>query len=655
MDQLVEPARWPRAPRGFAPGVVGAAAVLLVAIVVGNLTGAAASRLDQFDFMPVASLTFTLVGALVVPREPRSPIGWLLLGIGGSSAVAVLGASYSTVSAMAWLYAWTPAVAYGLLPVVLLLFPDGRLLSRAWRPVVWFAAVAALAMTVPLAAAAWAEPRLLVDASEGSAPIATRIGFAAVVLGLLAAVGSLLVRWRRAGGDTRQQLKWLGFGAAFVPVGLGAQVLHVPGAWAIPAITVPGAIAVAILKYRLYDIDLFLNRSLVYATLTVLVIACYAAVVAALGAVFAGGEAWQRVVAVGVVAVAFAPLRDRVQRAANRLLYGDRDDPYAVLSRLSRRLESTVDPTTVLPQVAATVAEALQLPYVAIELNDGEGGHVVAGHGRRIGEPEAFDMTYQGRVVGRLLVSPRTAGEPFTGAERTLVEELARQAGLAARTVGLTADLQRSRERLVRSQEDERRRMRRDLHDGLGPALAGMTMQVGVARALLPTAPDRVEDLLGELEKQLQACVRDIRQLVDDLRPTALDRLGLVGAVRQRAAAFTSAGGGAAPVIEVHAPADLPELPAAVEVAAYRIATEAMTNVVRHAAARHATVRFDLDDGLVVEITDDGAGLPAVPRAGVGLASMRERTDELGGRLAVEQVPSGGTRVRAVLPLAVEQ
>lgn len=651
MSDLVDPVRPARAPRGFIPALVTAFALLLVAVVVGQLVGSAAEGIELVDFPAVAAVTFTLVGVLVVPRQPRNPIGWLCVAVGSSSAVAVLGASFSTYPPMAWLYAWLPAVAYGLLPLVLLLFPDGRLPSRSWRPVAWCAVVAMATTAVSVAV----DPTLLVDRSAPPEPSLTivlaQVGLVGVILSTAAAVVSLVVRWRRATGDTRQQLKWLGLGAAFIPVGLVAQAALVPGVWLVPATTVPAAAAVAMLRYRLYDVDLFLNRSLVYAMLTVVVVAMYVGVVTTLGAVFTGGENWQRLVAAGVVAVAFGPLREWLQKRVNRLLYGDRDDPYAVLSRLSRRLERAMDPASVLAQVAETVADALQLPYAAIELADGSaGGRPVVGHGRRVGEPEAFAMTYQGQVVGQLLVSPRSSAEPFTAAERTLVKDLARHAGLAARMVGLTADLQRSRERLVRSQEEERRRLRRDLHDGLGPALAGMTMQVGAARALLAVAPCRVEDLLGELEQQLQACVKEIRQIVDDLRPSTLDRMGLLRAIRHRAATFST---GSTLTVQLTAPDDLPELPAAVEVAAYRIATEALTNVVRHAAADHVTIRLALEGGLVVEVTDDGCGLPVCHQPGVGLTSMRERTDELGGTFLAERLPAGGSRICAVLPLAV--
>lgn len=643
------------AQRSFVPTLLVVCGLLLVAIVVGqvsNIAPAPNGPVGFFDFPVVAAMTFTLVGGLVVPHQPHNPIGWLFVAIGLSSALGVLAASFSGYRLLAWMSTWSPAVSYGLLPLALLVFPDGHLPSRTWRPVAWVAVVFLGVTVVGLSVAAWDDPALL--RRTDIMLWLNRVGLLGIIASMIAAVGSLGARWRHADGDTRQQLKWLGLGAAFIPVGIVLQLLSVPGMWLLAATTVPAAAAVAILKHRLYHIDLFLNRSLVYATLTLLVVGGYVGIVALLSTVFPTGSEWQRVVATGAIAMLFGPLRERVQHGVNRLLYGDRDDPYGVVSQLGRRLEQAVDPTAVLPQVAETVADALRLPYAAIELTDGANGkRLVARHGRRVGRPEAFVMTYQGHVVGRLLVTPRSPSQPFTTVERSLLEDLARQAGLAAHAVGLTADLQRSRERLVRSREEERRLLRRDLHDGLGPALAGMTMQVGAARALLADDPKQVEGVLGELEQQLQTCIREIRRLLDDLRPSVLDRLGLIGAIRHRSNAFTVGPGGSAIEITVITPDDLGELPAAVEVAAYRIATEAITNTVRHAAASHCNVRLTLERGLLVEVTDNGIGLPDRYQTGMGLISMRERTEELGGTFTAQRLPDGGSRVRALLPLTI--
>jgi signal transduction histidine kinase len=259
-------------------------------------------------------------------------------------------------------------------------------------------------------------------------------------------------------------------------------------------------------------------------------------------------------------------------------------------------------------------------------------------------------LLYQNQPVGVLVLGLRPGEDAFSAADRRLLGDLARQAGVAVSAVRLTDDLQRSRERLVSAREEERRRLRRDLHDGLGAQLAGLTVQTGVLRSLIARDPDAAAALAAELRGELKAAIADIRRLVHGLRPPALDELGLVGALQQLAERIGSEEGGVAVAVEV--PEDLPALPAAVEVAAYRIVSEALTNVVRHAGARAATVRLTAGpDLLTIDVTDDGTGLPASPAPGVGLSSMRERAEEMGGSCRVAARPEGGTRVRARLPL----
>jgi len=639
---------------------LGACVILLLLAAVGWAVEAGSGLGKAYTFNLVAAFTFTGLGALVVPRQPANRVSYLFVGIALASALVVVSASFSSYRPMAWVNQWSPALADGLFPLLFLLFPDGRLPSAAWRPVLRLAVAGLVVGVGGLAVAAWEVPELLADPDAARTPVAiaalrvSRVGLLVVVASVIASIASLVVRFRRSVGDTRQQLKWLAIGGGLVPVAVLFDVLRISSSAEIVAATaVPATATMAILKYRLYDVDLFLNRSLVYATLTLLVVGGYVAVVTLAGPLLAERADWApSAVAAGVVALAFQPLRERVQRRASRLLYGERDDPYAVLSRLGHRLERSLDPTTVLSDVAEAVAEALQLPYAAIELASTDGNRLAASCGRGgVIAPERFAMTYQGRVVGTLLASPRSAARPFSTAERKLLEDVATQAGLAAHAVSLSADLQRSRDRLVRSREEERRRLRRDLHDGLGPALAGMTLQIGATRAHLPPENGQVGDVLTRLEEQLQGCVAEIRRLIEDLRPPALDELGLVEGIRRRLSAFTVAES-SAPAIDVEGPDDLGELPAAVEVAAYRIAMEAVTNAVRHARASQCHVRIALGEALVVEVDDDGVGLPVDHREGVGLASMQERAAELGGILTAEAVNGHGTRVRAELPLA---
>ena len=261
-------------------------------------------------------------------------------------------------------------------------------------------------------------------------------------------------------------------------------------------------------------------------------------------------------------------------------------------------------------------------------------------------------MVYQREEIGRLVLSPRAPGEAFSDADRSLLEDLARQAEVAVHAVRLATDLQHSRERLVATREEERRRLRRDLHDGLGAQLAGLNIQAGALRRLIPCDPDAADELVVELRGELRSAIADIRRLVYDLRPPALDDLGLVEALRRLAERYGSKNEPLRVVVE--APLDLPHLPAAVEVAVYRITHEALTNVARHARAHSCIVQLAVDEEVALEIVDDGVGIPAGRKAGVGLSSMRERASELGGSCVVQSTQEGGTKVLVRLHHAKE-
>jgi signal transduction histidine kinase len=336
-------------------------------------------------------------------------------------------------------------------------------------------------------------------------------------------------------------------------------------------------------------------------------------------------------------------------------MYGERDDPYAVLSRLGQRLEATLAPEYVLSTIIQTIQESLKLPYAAIALRQDDSFAVAAAAGVPVDDALRLPLVYQNETVGQLLLAPRAPGESFSSADRRLLEDLAREAGVAVHAVRLTSDLQcltedlqRSRERLVTAREEERRRLRRELHDGLGPTLASLAQRLDTAGKLVPRDPDAAVVLLDDLKTQVKATIADIRQLVYALRPPALDELGLVSAIREHAAPYDQVDG---LHISVESPERLPPLPAAVEVAAYYISLEALTNVARHAQAQSCHIRLWLADGLRLEITDDGGGLPKDYHAGVGVTAMRERAMELGGECTIESGPAGGTQVSAWLPL----
>src|SRR5438477_8377414 len=316
---------------------------------------------------------------------------------------------------------------------------------------------------------------------------------------------------------------------ALGPSLIGTPVHVVPNLLAYAAI--PIAAGIAILRYRLYAIDLIINRTLVYGTLTTGVIGLYVVVVGALSTQLqASGNLLVSVIATGLVAVLFQPLREWLQRGVNRLLYGDRDEPYTVLTRLGRRLEETLANAAVLPMIVESVARALKLPYTAIAVERTAGHELAAVYGESSGQILRLPLIYQAETVGHLLLGHRAPDEPFTSVDRRLLDDLARQVGVAVHASQLTADLQRSRERLVTAREEERRRLRRDLHDGLGPTLARIVLKLDATRSMPAENRNRVDMLLTELRSETQEAIADIRRLVYELRPPALDELGLIGA-----------------------------------------------------------------------------------------------------------------------------
>ncbi len=485
-----------------------------------------------------------------------------------------------------------------------------------------------------------------------------------IVASLYSVLALILVFWayRTARNTTeRQKIRWIVY-AGFISGAGGLLLWQVPGllgysilssnALGLLVLPYPFALAIAIVRHRLFDIDLIIKRTLVYGTLTVSVVGIYILVVTLVSLLLHPSSTFlPSLLATGLVAVLFQPLRARLQRIVNRLFYGERDDPYTVLARLSSRLEATLIPEAVLPTVVQTIAQALKLPYAAIALKHGETFALVASYGHSQNELFTLPLVYYGETVGQLQLAPRGPNETFTTADRKLLTAIASQVGVAAHAVRLTADLQRSREHLVTTREEERRRLRRDLHDGLGPTLASMTLKLDAARNLLAQNSPALDPLLCELKAQTQTTIADIRRLVYDLRPPALDELGLVSALREQ---FVQNSRESSVQVVFEAPSSLPSLPAAVEVATYRIVLEAVTNVVRHAQAHTCQVRLEVSDGLIIEVIDDGVGLPIQYHAGVGISSMRERTAELGGTCRIESRVAEGTHILVRLPLPKE-
>jgi signal transduction histidine kinase len=638
-------------PRWAGGLIVGAMVVTLV--VTGHAVDPRAVPLGQIAMTAAIAVLYTTMAFLVLTGAPRHPVGRLMAAAGISACAAVLAASWPLWAPVSWLGRWLWWPPIGLIFLALLVFPDGHLPTRRWWPLAAVLTLATGTAAAALAGAAAVHPYTLLDGTGAAETPRARmllsvaeVSILVVGAALFGVLYSLWARWRRADGDTRQQLACLLPAGMLLVLALVLDALDLSGAWMVAAATVPVAMTVAVLRYHLYDLDRIINRSIVWLLMTLLVIGGFIAIVALIRDVVAPGEGRAELAATGLIAVTFEPLRRSVQRAVDRLLYGERDDPYRVIGRLGQLLGRTIDPYAVLPELTATITRSLQVPYVAVELDTPAGPRVIAEHGRTTGTVESFDMLAHGQRTGRLIVATREVGGHFTPRECRLLADVAVHAAVAAQATRLIRDLQDSREHLVVAREEERLRLRRDLHDGVGPSLAGMSMQVRAASKLLAD-PARVRRILDDLAADLRACTTEVRQLVDQLRPPALDN-GLAAGLRAECRRFSGQLD-----VDLRAGDDLTGLPAAIEVAAYRIVAEALTNVARHARARTCRVSVVRDRDLTVTVADDGVGIQAHRPAGVGLTSMRERAAELGGTLTVTEAPPHGTCLQVRLPIPV--
>jgi signal transduction histidine kinase len=400
---------------------------------------------------------------------------------------------------------------------------------------------------------------------------------------------------------------------------------------------------VAVLRHRLWDVEAFIARSAVYAVLTLAVVAAYLALVAVVGSRL--GRGGSIVLAVVLVAVGLEPARTALQRQVNRLLYGQRDDPYAVLSALGQRLEgaAAAEPGgEALPGVARTVAEALRLPYAGVVVD----GELVSSHGQRPAAVETVALAHRGVRVGDLEVGVRRGEAHIGDDDRRVLTDLARHLAGAANSLLLTRDLVESRQAIVTAREEERRRLHRDLHDDLGPALAALVLQLETAGDLVGRDPAAAEALLRRLSGHAREAVDVTRRIVADLRPPTLDELGLLGALRELAERFSS------PALTVTADLEDPgRLPAALDVVLLRVAAEALANTARHSGARTCSLTLTArDDEVTLEVIDDGRGVRSGEPAGVGLGSIADRVAEVGGRSSIAAGDAGGTRVSVTLP-----
>ena len=571
--------------------------------------------------------SFAPFGAYVAYRRPDVVVGWLFLAFGVFYGASVYGIALTTRAFMAGNEAhpslgvvllsntWTAGVAV-CFPLILFLFPDGRLASPRWR---WLVAIFladgliwmvtwSLQDTAPLLGIRppWSD---FISRTE------TVTNFGLLVVFVMSVV-PLAHRWRHATGRTHDQLLWL-LAGAIVAVGL-----FLPTAWGVTSywatsmlIGVPlfcVACTIAIVRHQLFDIDLVVNRTLVYLVLSGGLLAIYlGAVELARLTIGQQAELGGPLLAAALVAVVFVPSRSFVQRLVDRLMFGSRGDAAETLSSLAASLESSVDDE--LSTALHAIRQSLRLPYAAVAVEDRVVGTIDPGS-----PPEVIPLRYRNQPVGELMAWPRRGQRQFDSNDRAALRVVAGPLATAVHSVRLNDQLQESREELVAARELERRRLHRDLHDGLGPALTAVALKADAAGNVLKGDPRRAKELLDQIGSEARAAVGDVRRIAHGLRPPTLDQYGLLAAVSFEATRFTSRLDGHPLIVSVDLPTSLPPLGDEIAVAVYRITTEALTNVVRHSNASSARVVIKADDQLTLQIIDDGTSASTSWTLGLG-------------------------------------
>lgn len=572
-------------------------------------------------------------------------MGWIGLG----AAVNWAAQGWSATDLGAWLTQWTWLVPLMLVPLVLTRFPKGHVPPGRWKLVEKTFVVLATTLPALLAIAALGAPRTLLVGQAGTVPEWTialidvsRIGFVGWSMLIIVQLVGVVVLSRTREGADKGQLVCLSAALLATLLGIvGVTITDDLLSQSVVALALPVGISAAVLRYALYDLDLLVHRLPVWISLTVVV------AFAVGGTIWLVTELipspWNRVAVVLVLTalvLLLDPLRRILQRGTNRLLYGHRDTPAEALAALGEGLGSATAQHSA-QELCRSVANTLALPWVGLLENE----VIVADWGRRTSAPLAIKLT-SATTSTQLLLCPRRVDEQFTKADLRVVQAMASQVSVAVRALAAADDLQRAREQLVRTREDERKRLRDDLHDGLGPALVGIRFTI---RALIRGAspPPR------QLEDELADCSREVTRLVEGLRPPALDH-GLLHSLRSAAERWTS--GSHTVRVDEEGFARTDGLPAAVEIAAYRIVMEAVSNALRHAQPETVTITASLCDGLesqtlVVRVIDDGSGNLRPRPDGIGMISMRDRAEELGGKLLVDAKPGEGTVVEATIPV----
>jgi signal transduction histidine kinase len=652
--------------RAARPTLVWGLAVITTGAATAAALVAQRAGLDQVEGRWVDAVTVSatvVVGALILTARPGHRVGQIML-IGGSlwglSAPAIEWAVASAlhnpepaVVAVATVALAVRGLGYLLLVSTLaIVFPDGHLPGPRWRWVRWLVAMAlglflmaALLQRYPIDIRIEHLVNPLAPAAAATlAEISFLVSFALTIAAAGTGFVALWRRWRQATPLLREQIGWVLLACLAVPVVLLLGLLDVSEELPYPlAVSVlPIAIGFAVLQRRLYHLDQIVNRSVLYAALTASVLGIYVLAVAGIGSMIGvRGGWWLGLIGAGAVALAAEPVRRALQQGVNRLVYGDWEDPTHLGERLGVRLADAAAPDAAMSAALTELTTALRLHWAAIDT--AEGRTAVAGRAQEAADdPTEIPLVHEGASVGALLV---VANRSLRARDVALLNTLARQIAPIVRARHLALELRRSRDQLVLAQQDERRRLRRDLHDGLGPTLAALAFKVDTARNVL-SGDQEAHELLVEIRDRLRDTVTDVRRVVENLRPPDLDEVGLGGALSRLMAGLPG------PTrFQLRLPDDTGGLSSATGVAAYRIVQEALTNVVRHAGATTCEVEVATAGGaLRLVVTDDGHGLIDGTRTGNGLSTMRERAEELGGALLVSAEPGRGTVVAATLP-----
>jgi signal transduction histidine kinase len=649
-----------------------------VFLVLGRHTPPPAGTFGFRGFGALFAVVFGTVGGLIASRQPTTPIGWLLLAAGFMSGVQEAAQQYAILSLQegglpagataAWFptWIWVPGTAAVILAI--LLFPDGRLRSPRWRPLLWLLVSGTVFASVGLALAPGPLENFRpvinpfgIGGARGIMFLFVAAGMAAYLLGIVGSAVALALRFRSARGEERLQMKWIVLAAGLMAVSLASSF-----GWALPSLSgdnfpdlfenlvvlsfacVPVTMGIAILKYRLYDIDLVINKTVVYGILAAFITVVFLAIVVGVGTVVGGGSTFLAAVAAAVVAIVFQPARRWAQHLANRLVYGERATPYEVLSGFSERLAETYSVDDVLPRTARVLAEGVGAARVSILLRRAERLIPVAVWPEEetvVAEPRSFEVRHQGSLLGEIDVS-MPPNEPLGPAQEQLVADVAAQAGLVLRNARLIDDLKESRQRLVAAQDEERRRIERNIHDGAQQQLVAMAVKLKLADSLLGKDEQRAHTMLGELAADTSQTLEDLRDLARGIYPPLLADKGLASAIlsQSRKAA-----------VPVRVETDgIGRYPQEFEAAVYFCVLEALQNVGKYAGeGAKATVGVREEaGGLLFEVADDGAGFD-VTRAGIGagFTNMNDRVGAIGGSLRVESAPGRGTKVGGAIPL----